>query len=159
MSFWQLPQAAPSSNLSNSDESNLVDLHNAFRRKNGISTTLRYNESLSQQATIRASKLAANKCALEHGDNEGVGQNLAMIAYALALSDTIQMMVGSWESESLNDRFALNHASQMVWSNSSGIGCAKGFGQVGNQYPFCQVLVCNYWPQGNFVGESWKTGV
>jgi hypothetical protein len=44
------------------------------------------------------------------------------------------------------------HFTQLVWVNSTGLGCAA---QVCSSF---NLLVCKYWPPGNYQGE-FKTNV
>ncbi|KAJ3025129.1 UNVERIFIED_CONTAM: hypothetical protein HDU68_007441 [Siphonaria sp. JEL0065] len=153
------PQPEPAqdaSQLTAQDKIDLVNLHNSYRLQNGVIQEVTYSDRVAQQAAIRAQKLAANACELEHGDTDGVGQNLSMQAATYPVDVPMSDLVEGWTSESLYQ--GLNHATQMAWATTTEIGCAKGFGRSSGRFPYCEVLVCDYFPPGNWGGASWKTG-
>jgi uncharacterized protein YkwD len=114
----------------------------------------------------------ANGCSFDHNPNAGsqydglggsgdLGENLA----AGAPTETIATAVSSWVGEGQYYDHASNscaagqtcgHYTQVVWSTTTGVGCAQAtcttdspFG--GGQW---QLSVCDYSPAGNVVGES-----
>jgi len=68
-------------------------------------------------------------------------------------------MVESWVAEKSNYHGGLynrqpgdpviGHYLQIVWRNTTEIGCGMATGSNGNDY-----LVCRLLPMGNFVGQS-----
>ena len=70
---------------------------------------------------------------------------------------TPKAIVDAWVSEKANYNHANNrcapgnvcsHYTQVVWKNSTEVGCAKAFCSNNSQ-----VWVCNYSPAGNIVGQ------
>ncbi|KAI8615709.1 CAP domain-containing protein, partial [Chytriomyces sp. MP71] len=121
--------------------------HNAYRALHGIPPVV-YNKTVEAKAAEYAKILAANNCKLEHGDYDGVGQNLASYEPPAGVLELIQL----WEAEKIQPSKELyNHATQMLWATTTSIGCSIAVGQ-GDHYP-CQVLVCDYFPPGNYIGD------
>ncbi|KAI8615706.1 CAP domain-containing protein [Chytriomyces sp. MP71] len=135
------------------DEMAALNEHNLFRAKNGM-PSLSYNKTTEARANEYAIKLAANGCQLVHGDDDGLGQNLAMVGGA---AQSIVYLIQLWETEAIQPSTGLyNHATQMLWKSTTAIGCSVAAGST-PQYP-CQVLVCDYYPPGNYFGRTWKSG-
>ena len=130
----------------------LLAAHNAYRENLGL-PPLHWSNRLAVQAQRWADHLAEIG-QLEHS---GPGQNLAM---ATAGTMSLTQLVDLWGSEQANftdgDFPAISttgnwadagHYSQMVWKTTTEVGC--GFAE-GNGL---DVLVCDYDPPGNVMGE------
>ncbi|KAJ3066541.1 hypothetical protein HDU98_010147 [Podochytrium sp. JEL0797] len=153
------PTSPDATQITPKDQSDLLTLHNTYRAQHGVSTQLTYNPTLAQQAAIRAQILAgASGCVLQHGNLEnGVGQNLSQMSATYPLYNTpMSDLVKGWTDESVAPGL-YNHATQMLWATTKEVGCAKAFGS-GTRFKFCEVLVCDYFPAGNWVGSSWLNG-
>ncbi|KAI9351327.1 CAP domain-containing protein [Obelidium mucronatum] len=151
------PPPPPSQNtgLSGNEISALLSLHNNFRARNGVSQSLSWNSAIANQATDWANHLAASQCMLEHGNTNGVGQNLAMMAGTPGFfTPTMDALFNGWASECLD--CGLNHATQAAWASTTSVGCGLSWGTWGGMT--CVVLACDYSPPGNWVGRSWRTG-
>jgi uncharacterized protein YkwD len=101
----------------------------------------------------------AEGCVFEHSHG-ALGENLAIFS---SLSTTPAEVVDAWASEVADYDYASNrcaagaqcgHYTQVVWRDSTSIGCAAvacddvaGFGAG-------LLFVCNYDPPGNYVGEK-----
>ena len=100
-----------------------------------------------------------NKCVFQHNQNrsdtypEYVGENL----YAGSAMPTGQGVTDAWASEvayytyetnSCQDGKACGHYTQVVWHNTTKIGC--GVSKCSNGY----IVACNYAPGGNYVGQK-----
>ncbi|KAJ3239731.1 Cuticle-degrading protease [Chytriomyces hyalinus] len=154
------PQQPDASQITSKDRQDLLDLHNSYRSQNGVSARVTYNDDVAAQAAVRAARLAANACQLEHGDltsPKRVGQNLSMKASSQKFDAPMSDLVSGWSDETHAEN-EYNHATQMLWATSTQIGCAKAYGNGGGRFPYCEVLVCDYYPPGNMVGSSWRTG-
>ena len=98
------------------------------------------------------------------GGKGGVGENIA----AGAPTQTVAGAGGSWVGEQQDYDHASNscaagqecgHYTQIVWKDTTGVGCAKfsctsnsPFGSfAGGKWDFS---VCDYSPAGNVVGQS-----
>ncbi|ORY51550.1 PR-1-like protein [Rhizoclosmatium globosum] len=142
------PSEIDSSNLSQTDQSNILAAHNNFRALHGI-PPLSYDVSIGTKASFWAQTLASRNCALEHGDHDGLGQNLAMMSGTYHPTSSMEELFSLWSSESLNE--AYNHATQVLWYSTKSVGCALQWGNDGK----CEVLVCNYYPPGNVIGTRY----
>ncbi len=125
---------------------------NAYRAALGLAP-LRWSDQLAGQAQQWADHLA------EIGElvHSGSGQNLAM---ATAGSESPAQLVDLWGSEEANftdgnfpdisttgNWMDVGHYSQMIWRSTTEVGC--GFAENNGR----DVLVCDYDPPGNVMGE------
>ena len=130
----------------------ILAAHNAYRTSLGL-TPLRWSDQLESKAQDWADHLA------EIGQlvHNGYGQNLAM---AEAGTQSLTQLVDLWGSEQAyftNGNFPdisttgnwedVGHYSQMVWRATAEVGC--GFAEANGN----DVLVCDYNPPGNVMGE------
>ena len=128
----------------------ILNAHNAYRSQVGV-PPLTWSDDLASHAQAWASSLAANG-SFQHSGTEGEGENLWK-GTSGAFSFT--QMVGGWgdEKQSYQGGVITNsnysHYTQMVWRNTTQVGCAGADG-VDGQY----VLVCRYSPPGNFIGQA-----
>lgn len=134
----------------------MVDTHNAARAEVGA-PPVTWDLALVAAAQIWANRLV-EKGKLEHDAARGpVGENLAA---GTAGAYTPAQLVGFWLAERAhftNDPLTpasasrsptFLHYSQVVWRNTTRIGCAMATGG-GTDY-----LVCRYAPAGNVVGQK-----
>lgn len=122
----------------------------------------------------RVAQSYAENCIFEHnsertkqyetisGKNDYVGENLYMsTAFAITPAEAVQ----SWASEAQDYNSSRNrcargkicgHYTQVVWANSTEIGCgiAQCNDMAASSYKRGSVVVCNYVPGGNYVGEK-----
>ena len=135
------------------DIAELLSAHNAYRASLGL-RPLRWSNALEAKAQSWADHLAEIG-QLEHS---GSGQNLAMAA---AGTQSLTQLVDLWGSEQANftdgdfpdisttgNWMDVGHYSQMVWKDTTEVGC--GFAE-NNGF---DVLVCDYNPPGNVMGEQ-----
>jgi hypothetical protein len=115
-------------------------------------------------STAAAAQAWADQCNWSHNTMNGMyGQNL----YASAGSGppSPQDVVDSWVSEDADYDYASNscsstcgHYTQVVWRNSTQVGCAikecTTGSPFGSSFPTWYIVVCNYLPPGNFVGQK-----
>ena len=107
----------------------------------------------------------ANVCSFGHSGTPGRGENVYASAGAPL---TPVIAVADWASEStaykyavigspLNDPSAVSHYTQLVWANTTLVGC--GITQCttnspfGAAFPTWDFAVCQYSPPGNFTGQ------
>jgi hypothetical protein len=132
--------------------SELLAAQNSYRASLGLAP-LQWSDRLAASAQGWADHLAAIG-RLEHS---GSGQNLAM---ATAGTRSLTQLVALWGSEKAyfvngdfpaistrGDWMKVGHYSQMVWRATTEVGC--GFARSHGR----DVLVCNYDPPGNVMGE------
>lgn len=129
----------------------ILDRHNEWRARVGVSP-LSWSDEVAESAKRWAESLA-RKCDFKHSDSE-YGENLWM---GTADSFSPEEVVDSWGSEIEDYNYKTNkckpgkvcgHYTQMVWKNTTEVGCAKvkcdGY----------ELVVCQYNPPGNWVGQK-----
>ena len=137
----------------------LLAEHNRERERTGV-PRLAWNDQLAGQAEAWAQKLAAEG-KLRHAseaESGGAGENLWM---GTAGYFAPERMVGAFVNErrfyqhgnfpevsSTGKWQDVGHYTQLVWRDTREVGCAVA---RGTGY---DVLVCRYWPAGNWMGES-----
>jgi uncharacterized protein YkwD len=135
-----------------SSAAELLAAHNAYRANLSL-PPLRWSDQLAANAQQWAEHLAEIG-QLEHS---GPGQNLAMAASG---TQSLTQLVDLWGSEQAyftNGDFPAisttgnwmdaGHYSQMVWKSTTEVGC--GVADDNGR----EVLVCDYDPPGNVMGE------
>lgn len=104
----------------------------------------------------------ANQCIWAHSGAAGLGENL----YAAApWSEAETAAASDWASEFDSYSYADNscasgascgHYTQMVWRSTDEFGCGITNCSTGSPFdgfPQWTIVVCNYSPPGNFVGQ------
>ncbi|MFP2770122.1 CAP domain-containing protein [Oceanisphaera sp. KMM 10153] len=138
--------------LSVDERQGLLAYHNRVRAEVGT-PPLRWSAAASAQAE-RWARVLAGRCDIEHSQGSGFGENLFM--GTLGFYDELDG-VKAWEEEkrdyngqplsrSLAPR--VGHYTQMIWPATRELGCAISV--CSNN----MILVCNYYPPGNYLGES-----
>ena len=135
----------------------ILNAHNSYRSQVGV-PALTWSDALASQAQDWANHLSANGL-FQHSGTAGQGENLWM---GTSRRFSFTQMVGSWGNEKqhfVNGTFPnvsntgnwtdVGHYTQMVWRNTTQVGCAVVDGSDGNAR-----LVCRYVSQGNFIGQS-----
>ncbi|PRP84777.1 hypothetical protein PROFUN_07431 [Planoprotostelium fungivorum] len=132
-----------------------VSDHNNFRAKYGVGPV-----SWDPQAANLA-QAWADRCQFQHGGADGYGQNIWMSSGGGGCNlDDVRGSSSSWASEEKDwdctrDMWGdgcnggwsnCGHVTQMVWEHTTRIGCACGRN--------CKLIVCNYNPPGNFMGQQ-----
>lgn len=130
----------------------LIDRHNFWRADVGVEQ-INYSQDLAKVADKWAQQLKADGCAFKHSNNS-YGENLfkGTEGYYTAAD-----AVDSWASEKQDYDYEKNkcapgkicgHYTQIVWKNTTEVGCAKVIcnGSV--------TWVCNYSPPGNYIGQK-----
>ena len=121
---------------------------NRARKAVGVKP-ISWDASLAKAAYQYSQHLASQGCKLVHSGQHGQGENL-YASYGSS-SGSMANAVKLWVKEKWNwTRGQMNHFTQVVWSGTSKMGCAKGI----NTQKKCQVVTCRYWPQGNIIGRK-----
>ncbi|ORY52986.1 PR-1-like protein [Rhizoclosmatium globosum] len=100
-----------------------------------------------------------------HGDHAGYGQNLAW-KYSSSPFKSIPFasLVALWNSEPIpTTPGTYNHVTQVLWKTTKSVGCAVAAGPNPHPDPSQPaylndiILVCDYYPPGNYYGQQWNT--
>ena len=128
----------------------LLAEHNRLRKKHA-SPAMKWSPAAAAKAEVWAKHLAGSGT-LQHGNHEGMGQNLA---YKMGQDLTAQDVASMWYGEISDYNFSnpgfkssTGHFTQMVWASSLQIGAAKSV--RGNQ----SYVVANYFPPGNITNDG-----
>ena len=131
-----------------------LDRHNAIRAEVFSGAVMSWSDTLALSAQEYANTLASSG-KFEHG-NSGYGENLFASSQNAGFVDAIN----DWYKEKAYYNYTNNscvglcgHYTQMVWRDSTQLGCAKAIYTTGN-YRGWSVIVCRYNPAGNYRGES-----
>ena len=143
--------------LDGDEEQSVLSYHNQVRASVKV-PPLSWSNELAQYAAKRAATLASQGCTLQHSKDLSYGENLFM--HSSSQDDKHQAVIdaaSSWESEKVNysgetlhkaNWSQAGHYTQMVWRNTSQLGCAKV--ACSDQL----IVVCNYNPAGNKLGKK-----
>ena len=136
----------------------IVTLHNRIRAEVGVGP-VRWSEEVAAYAQQWADHLASTQCGMEHRPRSGrwqqvYGENLFIgTAGHYGTSDAVMAWAGEKNKYyggplRPSDWSAAGHYTQMVWQDTTRIGCATA---VCNRW---LIVVCNYDPWGNYLGQS-----
>lgn len=154
-----------------SDE--ILCAHNARRGTFPSPTPVPALEDLEwdQALTSIAADYAA-QCTWEHNENRSdnypgyVGENLALFSSGWPVNTLPELTLSNWvEDEIPAYDYASNsclgtcgHYTQVVWRDTEGVGCAVQqcgtFTNLGPAWDNGYLVVCNYSPGGNIVGQQ-----
>ena len=109
----------------------------------------------------------ANTCTWAHNPGRGfLGENLWAIGYTGSTPPGNPPLdaVSDWASEAADYDYATNtcsgvcgHYTQIVWRSTQDVGCGikhcTGGSPCGPSFPNWTIVVCDYDPPGNFVGQ------
>ena len=114
-------------------------------------------------AAARVADTWAANCMFAHSHTPGYGEN---IYASTSTDDTARDAVVAWASEDVDYDYASNtcnpgkvcgHYTQLVWRDSTGVGCASRVCNVNSPFSIGNgrwiLWVCDYLPPGNFIGE------
>jgi Cysteine-rich secretory protein family len=143
---------SPASHSQNVNESEILAAHNKYRREVGV-PALVWSDSIAASARQWADHLAATR-SFKHSSS-GYGENIwSGTTGSFSQTD----MVDRWGSEQQYFvaggsfpnvcRGRCGHYTQMIWRNTTAIGCGLAT-DGGRDY-----LVCRYNPPGNYRGRK-----
>jgi uncharacterized protein YkwD len=154
----EMKDGSVGSRLTAPEARQLLTVHNGVRAEVGVGPLV-WSEKLAMYAQEWADRLASTSCRIEHRPHSGKwkqehGENLFMgTARFYGVADA----VAAWAKEKsayhgetidMSNLYAYGHYTQLVWRNTKSIGCAK-VECDGNV-----IIVCNYDPPGNFLGQT-----
>ncbi len=150
--------------LDSTQQAEMVAAHNKFRKEVGV-PDLKWSTSLGEIAQAYADKQKTNKCKMKHSGAKGLGENIywaSAISYSNGTSKpqniTSTKVTDAWGSEKANYTYSSNscasgkvcgHYTQVVWKDSTEVGCGKAVCADNSQF-----WVCNYTPPGNYNGQK-----
>jgi uncharacterized protein YkwD len=146
-------KATATSQITSDEQTQILQMHNDARAAASSSIpALTWDSSLADAAQGWANTLAPvtdNGFFLCHSSS--AGENIA-------LASTVQSGVQGWLDEkssysyptaiSYDNYTSFGHYTQMIWKNTTSIGCGKA--SAGRNF----VLVCRYSPAGNVIGQT-----
>ena len=140
------------SEVSTEDAIIILKVHNDYRNEVGIDSLIWSNE-LSKVAQKWANKLSKSKCRIKHSRKKGIGENIFWSSIPVK---NVKEVVTNWgnEKEYYSYRDCCKghktlHYTQIIWEKTTEVGCGVATCKDGSQ-----IWVCNYSPQGNFIGEK-----
>lgn len=134
-----------------------LDAHNKYRADVGLANLV-WSSSLAESAQAWADIVAQTEVISPSMGRENVGES---IAYGSSRSNTVTDFVNAWGEEKedfivdeiypacsvTGDIEDVKHYTQMVWEETTSVGCAVGT-NAGKMY-----YVCHYSPAGNINGQ------
>ena len=155
-----IPEDSSDSDLSGEEIEILLKEHNRVRA-DVKQKELTWSGEIAQYSKAWADKLAKGGCKFEHRPRSGqwkqiYGENLFMGTKGYyGVADAVK----SWESEKKfyksgspikmdNHFYKIGHYTQIVWYSTEQVGCGKSFCKNN------MIVVCNYNPAGNMIGDK-----
>ncbi|GAB2292085.1 hypothetical protein Dimus_026333 [Dionaea muscipula] len=129
-----------------------VNAHNDARSQVGVGP-VSWDDTLVAYAQDYANQ-RANDCALEHSSGP-YGENIAVgYGYDFTGLDAVAMWVSEkqyydYDSNSCADGEECGHYTQVVWRDSTRLGCGRSECYNGDGW----FIICSYDPPGNYNGE------
>lgn len=144
---------SPTNNSLPAEYQDILDRQNYWRSQLGIAP-LAWSEEVASYAKEWADQLAVNGCDFKHRTNGKYGENLYM---AMGGNPTGTEVADSWASERKDFNYdtwgdnwmEVGHYTQMIWENTTKVGCAMVKCSNGNI-----IWVCNYDPAGNYPDQK-----
>lgn len=145
-------QAMGQSTLSKEQKQALVDRHNYYRAEVG-SPPLRWSDDLANSAYAWAKKIAKMD-KMVHSKNGRYGENIYVSTYEPELNKVVDLWASEkkfYHGEAISgDNYHLfGHYTQIIWSQTTEVGCAEAISKSGKHY-----WVCQYYPAGNYTGQK-----
>jgi len=127
--------------------------HNKERKLLNI-PNLTWNEEIASYAEEWALQLAEEDNSIHHRSGDNYGENISWIS---SMPDDISEGVAMWNEEKVyfkykpigNDWAKSGHYTQVIWKNTTQVGCGCAVSQSGAFF-----FVCNYDPPGNYIGQK-----
>lgn len=136
--------------LSTKDIADFLAVHNQERKRLGI-PSLEWSQECADYANDWANHLKNTGCSMSHRPNNKYGENIfAGSGKEYTLKDAAE----AWMTEKSQFKGGSNwqnsgHYSQMIWRKTTKVGAARVRCDNGSI-----MIIANYDPQGNFIGEK-----
>lgn len=159
INFTGLTSSSTSSNSEHSSVTGITNEHNKLRaQENAGLPNLTWDSTVAAYALQKVTYLAnSNNCTMSHTagpTNPGYGENLAWASWS---TYTGIEATNAWYNEKSNYTYSSNscsgvcgHYTQVVWKNSTKLGCAGVVCSNGGGI----IYGCNYNPPGNYSGQK-----
>lgn len=151
--------------LTSAEQAEMVAAHNTWRAEVGVSN-LKWSATLADSAQAWAESLKANRaCKMVHSQAADVGENLYWASPLMYSSGRLELqpitpthVTDNWGGEKKDYSYASNtcasgkvcgHYTQVVWKNTTEVGCGKAICTDKSQ-----VWACQYASPGNYVGQK-----
>jgi uncharacterized protein YkwD len=149
------PPSTDGSGLSREDQLTL-DTHNSARSEVGV-PLLEWNAKLASDALAWSQELARTSTFQHSKDRNGQGENLYMwtspnsgenfgkqgtLAFIGEKKNYVSL---EYPPVTMQNLMQIGHYTQVVWSTTRYVGCAKASGKSGTY------LTCRYYPPGNYL--------
>ena len=135
--------------LAQNSPQDYLNAHNAARARVGVGP-MRWDAKVASYAQNYVNKLKVS-CKLVHSGGP-YGENLAWGSNDLSGTAAVNMWVAEKTKYDYNSNSCVGgecrHYTQVVWSNSVRLGCAKVRCNNG-----ATIISCNYDPPGNYVNQ------
>lgn len=140
-----------SKSLSDLEIQQLLDEHNKWREEVG-NEDLVWSDELAKIAQQWADKLAKS-CTMYHSTVD-YGENIYWTDGIAIPEEVVNLWADErfyYAGEEISEKnyMKVGHYTQMVWYETTEVGCAKAKCKNGGE-----IWVCNYNPAGNYVGEK-----
>ncbi|KAK7277605.1 hypothetical protein RJT34_22620 [Clitoria ternatea] len=126
--------------------------HNAARSQVGV-PKITWDNTVAAFAQSYANQRKGD-CQLQHSGDRRYGENLAMSTGDLSGTQAVELWVNEkadydYNTNTCKPGRVCGHYTQVVWKNSTSLGCAKVRCDNGGTF-----ITCNYSPPGNYVGQK-----
>lgn len=149
--------------LTEQEKSTIVDMHNKIRSQ--VQPPAAFMQKVVWDETLRlVAEAYAAKCIWDHNPELEVlemGENLFVGTGPFNATKAMMNWFGEhvdydYERKSCPEDKMCGHYTQMVWADSSRIGCAAHVCDTleGIDYKKATLLVCDYYPPGNFEEQN-----
>ena len=128
--------------------------HNEIRRAHGVTVDLVWDEALAEISLEWINHLDVdNNCQMEHNWDSGLGENLMWATYYMDAREVVEWWASEeafydYNSNTCEEGEMCAHYTQVVWEDTTNVGCAMITCQNGEY-----MWMCNYDPAGNWMGE------
>lgn len=136
-------------NIGSSQQEYLEPMNAARAEVNAPALT--WDNKVAAFAQDYANKRKAD-CELAHSNSEQYGENIAWGSGDLSVAEAVKMWIDEKSGfDPISNTCSIDqcgHYTQVVWSNTQRVGCAKVTCNNGGTF-----ITCNYDPPGNVIGE------